>query len=776
MVKDKKDDKNKKGKKEKSPKNKKGYNFRKSTRQKKKYKRSSSSDNDDSDTSGSEWTPGCDDSNDFDVLEYQKFIQKIFPSKNQKEKIKQMNKIDKILKKNKNNKKKKKRKKEKVEESDEDFQESDEDTDSEIDEKEWEKQMKKTAKSIGEKYYADSTEDEEDYVIEYIIEDDENDDDNSQIMSNLEQPKFNIIFTVGGYGDDDDDEDFGGPVTLQQLMGGFEFDEEEIEEKNEVIEKKVAPKDRVFFKGQRVFVQTPKMKKKEAGTIVDKVLIKKKFNNKYKVKLDKGKTMPKVTNKFITLMDDEEADYRESLKQMKELLKLKKTKGNKAMMKQLEKFTAAQEKKDKERKEKEIEAKKHKNQLTFRKLINGKKRVNDFKFFRSLDLEKQEKIINEIKKINEHSNTDTPHRIRLLESDLPTKYKTSALKKINMLSYMDPGSGEYYKIKQWVDNFMRVPFGINKKLPIKFSDGIDVCNKFMEDAKKTLDDCVYGLDDAKMQILQFVGQWITNPNAVGSAIAIKGPPGTGKTTLIKEGISKILQRPFAFLALGGATDSSFLEGHSYTYEGSQWGKVVDILIQCRCMNPVIFFDELDKISNTPKGEEITGILTHLTDTTQNSQFHDKYFSSVDFDLSKVLFIFSYNDESKVNPILKDRMYRIHTDGYKTPQKLVIAKNYLIPKIEKNVNFKKDEINVTDEVLTHIIDNYTENEKGVRNLKRCLEIIYTKLNLYRLMKPDTKLYGKEQSLKIVFPYIVKTEDIKVLLKKGDYSSVPFGMYI
>ena len=176
-----------------------------------------------------------------------------------------------------------------------------------------------------------------------------------------------------------------------------------------------------------------------------------------------------------------------------------------------------------------------------------------------------------------------------------------------------------------------------------------------------------------------------------------------------------------------------------------------------------------------QNEEITGILTHLIDTTQNSQFHDKYFSSVDFDLSKVLFIFSYNDESKVNTILKDRMYRIHTDGYKTPQKLVIAKNYLIPKIEKNVNFKKDEINVTDEVLTHIIDNYTENEKGVRNLKRCLEIIYTKLNLYRLMKPDINLFGKEQSLKIVFPYIVKTEDIKVLLKKGDYSSVP-GMYI
>ena len=119
---------------------------------------------------------------------------------------------------------------------------------------------------------------------------------------------------------------------------------------------------------------------------------------------------------------------------------------------------------------------------------------------------------------------------------------------------------------------------------------------------------------------------------MGTAIAIKGPMG-GKTTLVK-GISKVLGRDFAFMALGGATDSSFLEGHSYTYEGSTWGKIVDNLVQCKSMNPVIFFDELDKISETPKGEEIVGILTHLTDTTQNSKFHDKYFAELDFDLSR----------------------------------------------------------------------------------------------------------------------------------------------
>ena len=213
-----------------------------------------------------------------------------------------------------------------------------------------------------------------------------------------------------------------------------------------------------------------------------------------------------------------------------------------------------------------------------------------------------------------------------------------------------------------------------------------------------------------MQIMQLVGQWISNPNAVGSAIAIKGPMGTGKTTLVKEGISKILNRPFSLIALGGATDSSVLEGHGYTYEGSMWGKIVDILIQTKCSNPIIYFDELDKVSDTPKGEEIIGILTHLIDSTQNSNFHDKYFSEIDFDLSKALFIFSYNDESKINPILRDRMYRIATKGYEGKEKKIIANNYLIPNIYKQINFEKDNVIIPDETLDHIISNYTNESE------------------------------------------------------------------
>ena len=404
-----------------------------------------------------------------------------------------------------------------------------------------------------------------------------------------------------------------------------------------------------------------------------------------------------------------------------------------------------------------------KNSTKFKKLISDKKNMNDFAFFKGMPICDQVKLLAEVEEINKIISVDKPYRITLLESDMPVQFKACAMKKINMLKYMEPGGGEFYKVKNWIDTFMKIPFGIYHSLPVSREQGIEACHEFMENAKNILDTAVYGLNDAKMQIMQMVGQLITNPKAIGTAIAIKGPMGTGKTTLVKEGISKILGREFAFIALGGATDSSFLEGHSYTYEGSTWGQIVDILMKSKCMNPVIYFDELDKVSDTPKGEEIIGILTHLTDTTQNSEYHDKYFSEINFDMSKCLFIFSYNDESKVSPILRDRMYRIQTKGYDAKEKKIICNKHLLPKIRDEVKFSEDEIIFADDVIQHIIENYTNKEDGMRNLKRCMEIIYTKLNLYRLMKPDTNLFESEMSLKVEFPFHVTKEVADKLIK-------------
>ena len=848
--------------------------------------------------------------------------------------------------------------------------------------------------------------------------------------------------------------------------------------------------------------------------------------------------------------------------QMEEILKFNK---NDSIARETLGIMVKKEKEYKEREERKMKNQQKRHVKQFKKMLRKKNSTNDLKYFKdNLSTDEQTAVLKELEDLNKLTITDKPYRLSLLQSDIPQAFKAIALKKITNLRHMEPGAGEYYKIKNWVDTFMQIPFGKYSNLPLTISDGIEKCHDFMENAKSTLDGAVYGLNDAKMQIMQMLGQWIANPSAMGTAIAINGPMGTGKchaidtpilmydgsikmvqdivvgdkvmgddskcrnvvslgrgddnmydivhsngekygvnsehimclkqsgmniiktvktksggvrykviyfdkndykqhskrfgdledatkylhemklqhdyieipvktllklpnyisvnlkgykrgaefssktvpfdpyiigawlgdgtstkseitnqdatilhylrtelkkynlnlvhkdeytygisydmhkhdtrnnknkflqvlkdyklignkhipydykvndrktrlellagiidtdgsychnskgydiiqknivlandilfvarslgfsanikecekscmyknekrtgtyhrlhisgdnlssipvkcprkmviservinkdsmvmgitieprgwgkyygfeldnnhkyllgdftvthnTSLVKEGISKILNREFAFIPLGGATDSSYLEGHSYTYEGSIWGKIVDILIRSKSMNPVIYFDELDKISETPKGEEIIGILTHLTDTTQNSQFHDKYFAEIDFDLSKCLFIFSYNDPLKVNPILLDRMYKIKTTGYQIKDKIVIANQYLIPKIRYEVNFKEGDIIIPDATLNYIIENYTEKEDGVRNLKRCIEIVYKKLNLYRLVKPGTTLFEKDTTLVVKFPFTVTDDIVNNLIKKDESSlnRAPINMYL
>ena len=225
---------------------------------------------------------------------------------------------------------------------------------------------------------------------------------------------------------------------------------------------------------------------------------------------------------------------------------------------------------------------------------------------------------------------------------------------------------------------------------------------------------------------------------------------THNTSLIKEGIAKAMDKPFIFISLGGATDASFLEGHSYTYEGSIFGRIVNGLIDAQCMDPIIYFDELDKISKTYKGEEITNILIHLTDPIQNTHFRDKYFHGIDIDLSRATLIFSYNNPCNVNPILLDRITSIQTKYLLLSQKIYIAKNYLIPNIIKDIGLNEDDIFIDDDLIEFIINNYT-CEGGVRKIKSLLYNIIRELNLKSLL--DT----------ITFPYIINKLDILEILK-------------
>jgi ATP-dependent Lon protease len=687
--------------------------------------------------------------------EFRKFLYKKFPSKNLNDKIKSGEKLKKVLRKQNNDSEEYEPTKSPRRRNKKTTHQASEDEDEEL----WETASERSDdddETLGSQDTEDDDEDDEDD--EYEEEEEEYDDEERKLVKRDKKNKpapsnVNITFTI-----EQNKNEWSSEEDYDSDYEGYEDSDDATEDEDESVSSDSSSDSST-----------------DSSSEDEKLQNKKSTRNKI--------TSPKNKNKIASPKNKENDDNNpnnytgaklESYLQIKQLLE--KFPNDKSIKKCVEVYEE-ETKKETDKKEKKEKKQKNKNMRIFRKIIRDKNSMNDFGFYEKLNICEQKNIIKELKEINKITRIEKPYRLTLLESNIPVQFKAAAMKKINSLKYLEPGSGEFYKIKNWVDTFMRIPFTKSEELPISIDDGVDKCHEFMEEAKKTLDNAVYGLNDAKMQIMQMLGQLLTNPKSIGTAIAIHGPPGTGKTSLVKEGISKILNRPFAFIALGGATDSSFLEGHSYTYEGSTWGKIVQILIDSRCMNPVIYFDELDKISDTPRGEEIAGILTHLTDTSQNSQFHDKYFAEINFDLSKCLFIFSYNDESKVNPILKDRMYRIQTKGYNQKQKTTIGNNYLLPKIREQVRFNEGNIIIPDDTIHYIIDHHCNKEDGVRNLKRCLEIIYTKLNLYRLMKPGSNLFEEDMSLKVEFPFNVTKDIVDKLIKRDNANfTALYNMYI
>lgn len=400
----------------------------------------------------------------------------------------------------------------------------------------------------------------------------------------------------------------------------------------------------------------------------------------------------------------------------------------------------------------------------------------DVRYFKKLTKTQKQLYIKNMEEIKKNNNDDIPLRFRVINANINIDTKKYIIRKINELEKMYRSSGEYNKQKKWIENLLEIPFDNICNLKYNKNNTNEEISNYLIESKQILDSVVYGHQKAKSQIIQIIAQLITNPNAIGNVFGIQGPMGNGKTTLLKDGLAKSLQRPFRIIQLGGATDSSYLNGHSYTYEGSQWGQIVDILMQTKCMNPIIYFDELDKVSQTSRGQEIIGILTHLTDPSQNKHFHDKYFGGIDIDLSKALIVFSFNDESKINKILLDRIYTINTKGYQNFDKLQIAKNFLIPDIMENTGFNPENIIFSDNIIIYIIQNFT-NEEGVRQLKRCIEIMITRINLLSLVKTEEQ-HKLDLPFKIdnfQLPFTITTENINQLIDKKEIDTPPLNMY-
>lgn len=377
------------------------------------------------------------------------------------------------------------------------------------------------------------------------------------------------------------------------------------------------------------------------------------------------------------------------------------------------------------------------------------------KYFEKLPEDKKEKYKKIEEDIKNMYKNITPLRYKILDLDTTLTNKANILQKVETFEKMNSDNSEYNKLGQWMNKMKLIPFGKYKNINVNKSDGFEKINLFLNKAYKSLDSRLYGQYEAKNKLIQIMTQWITNPKSQTTVLALQGPPGVGKTSLIKHGLSNALDLPFNFMALGGANDVSSYVGSSYVYEGASNGEITNMLIKSQCMNPIIFMDELDKISFSERGKEIVGMLTHLTDTTQNSSFVDKYFDGIEIDLSRAFFVFSFNNINLIDPILRDRLNIIRFKPYNSNDKKIIVKKYILPELLKNIGMKEDDILISDDNVKYIISNFTGNEKGVRNLKRCLEDIIMKLNLIRFVNK-----GKND---IVFPYEIKNINTDLPIK-------------
>lgn len=332
---------------------------------------------------------------------------------------------------------------------------------------------------------------------------------------------------------------------------------------------------------------------------------------------------------------------------------------------------------------------------------------------------------------------------------------------------------DYSKSMNWLRTVSKIPYGKYKTLAVSKTDTQETIKNFFNNVKQKLDKNIYGLEDVKQEILEFVAKKITNPNSRGHVLALYGNPGVGKSKIIRS-LADALELPFNQINFGGLNDVSVLTGHSETYVGSKPGKIVEIFTNLQYMNPIIYLDEIDKISES-KSAEIFGILTHLLDEEQNAAFQDNYLSNLNIDLSKVFFVLAFNDITKVDEIVSDRMKIIYINPPTLNEKLIICQDKLIPEILLNVTLQNNiDIIIDKEVIEYIIVNKTQKESGVRQLRKNIEKIINRLNYDTLIGNFENLMTETLDDKQVI--IVTRTYVDHVLKSQDDNTSYLNMYL
>jgi ATP-dependent Lon protease len=348
-------------------------------------------------------------------------------------------------------------------------------------------------------------------------------------------------------------------------------------------------------------------------------------------------------------------------------------------------------------------------------------------------------VISEIEKLikNKLITSDLAsmkQKILDLETDIDNK--TVLMKHYLTLRKLDPSSTEYYKNQHFIESALNIRWNhyYNVRDALRDQNAKD----FIQKLSHEFDDQIFGMENVKNEIINYICKFITNPDTQKNNIALYGSAGVCKTKFIKI-LSKVLGLPMKVISLGGVKDSSYFLGHNFTYVESNYGAIIQSIIDTKIMNPILYFDELDKISVSDTGKDIYSVLSNLTDPTVNNTFTDHYFRGLTFDLSRIFYVFTFNDISKIDKVLLDRLNIIHVETPSKANRCKILSDFCLKEIVDNIKLP---CNITfDERCYMEIVSYVEKQidlkvsSGVRESIRILEKIVLEINKEILCNPD-----------------------------------------
>lgn len=394
-----------------------------------------------------------------------------------------------------------------------------------------------------------------------------------------------------------------------------------------------------------------------------------------------------------------------------------------------------------------------------------KKRITDkykdakikYKKHEQYSEEQHEKFRKEVEMLEKYSDKDEmKYEILNLEtSDINKKVIYNEYKRLSNMSLMDE---EIPKVKNWLKWSLSIPHDCMKK---SYYEKCELKN-ILKQVSEKMDRELYGMKKVKEQILLFLNSRMLNPNMKKCSFGLLGPPGCGKTSIVRL-LADVLNFPFEQISLGGTQSVEFLKGHQYTYMGSEPGEIVKCLSRMGVKNGILFFDEYDKISDN---KDVCSSLLHITDSSQNSRFQDNFLSGITIDLSHLWFFYSMN-KKPVDEALNDRIFYVTIEGYTQEDKFFIVRDYLLKKACRNVGWGDDSFKMSDGAIKYLIERVSLDSEGIRSLEHAITGIINKINfLYNHQDQKGRIDDFDGTFsigkKVSLPFWLEKDRVDVLI--------------